>query len=70
MWTAACALLHEKSYPRVGFFPIFFPRMGDPHNHCPLLFRAFLATRKIPLFVIGRVRFLVKSQCLLNRLLA
>ena len=66
----ACALLHEKSYPRVGFFPIFFPRMGDPHHHCPLLSRSFLATGKVLLFVIGRVRFLVKPRCFATRLSA
>src|SRR5260370_31945445 len=56
------ALLHEQSYPRVGFSPILFPRMGGPHHRRPLLSRAFLATRKVLLFVIGRVRFLVKPR--------
>ena len=64
------ALLHEKSYPRVGFFPMFFPRLGDPHHRRPLLSRAFLATGKVLLFVIGRVRLFMEPRCVATRLLA
>jgi hypothetical protein len=40
------ALLHEKSYPRVGFSLRFSPRMGSPHHRSPLLSSAFLAAGK------------------------
>ena len=29
------AFRHEKSYPRVGFLPHFFPRMASPY-HSPI----------------------------------
>jgi hypothetical protein len=44
-----CALRHEKSYPRVGFFPIFFPHMGGPEHRSPLRSCAFLSPGKIDL---------------------
>jgi hypothetical protein len=54
------ALLHEKSYPLVGF-PLFFLRASEvpiivPRS-CP---SAFLGSRRGWLFVVGRVRFLLK----------
>jgi len=44
--------------------------MEDPHHPGKLLSHAFAVTRKIQLFVIGRVRFLVKPRCFAIRLLA
>src|SRR5438874_1655885 len=35
------ALLHEKSYPRVGFSLLFSQRIGSPHHRSPLLSDAF-----------------------------
>ncbi len=61
------ALLHEKSYPRVGFPPLLFSCPQAPEYCCPLLSRAFLVMRKVLLFVIGWVRFLVKPRCVCER---
>src|SRR5579884_1247284 len=54
------ALLHEKSYPRVGFSLRFSPRMGSPHPSFPVAFGCFFGSRKGELLIVGRVRFLVK----------
>jgi len=35
------ALLHEKSYPRVGFSLLFSQCIGSPHHRSPLLSDAF-----------------------------
>src|SRR6266496_6153989 len=51
------ALLHEKSYPRVGFFP-FFSAHRKSRPSFPVAFGCFLGSRKGLLFVVGRVRFL------------
>jgi CheY-like chemotaxis protein len=40
------ALRHEKSYPRVGFPPLYSPPMTGPERRSPLLSWPFLATRK------------------------
>src|SRR5260370_38771747 len=56
--------------PAGRIFSHFLPSQRGPHHHRPLLSRAFLATGKVLLFVIGRVRFLVKPRCFANRLLA
>jgi hypothetical protein len=40
------ALLHEKSYPRVGFSPLFFPRRGDLEPHFPWLSKRFLGRER------------------------
>ena len=65
-----CALLHEKSYPRVGFFSLFFPRMEGPEHRSPKLHVCVSGRGKGLLFAIGRVRFLVKSTFFADSLLA
>jgi hypothetical protein len=56
---ARSALLHEKSYPRVGFSPFFYAHQKSQPSF-PVAFVCFFGSRKGLLFVVGRVRFLVK----------
>ncbi|HEX6478962.1 MAG TPA: hypothetical protein VF043_08955 [Ktedonobacteraceae bacterium] len=53
-----------RNRTRGSDFPPFSPCIGDPNHRFPLLSRAFLATGKVLLFVVGRVRFLVKPTFL------
>jgi hypothetical protein len=55
----ASALRHEKSYPWVGF-PPFFSAHRKSQPSFPVAFVCFFGSRKVWLFVVGRVRFLVK----------
>jgi hypothetical protein len=52
------ALLHERSYPRVGFFPFFSPS-GKSQICFPLAFVSISGDGKGLIAVIGRVRFLM-----------